>query len=190
MANFTIPSPVFVNGATIVAAEHNANWTGAQNYFDALSTGANINAGAIGTSALAAGAVTTVKLATSLTLTTPNIGAATGTSLVATGTVVSHITINPQVASYTLALTDDGKVTEISSASGTTLTVPPNSSVPFPIGTQIVILQTSTGQITLTQGAGVTINATPGLKLRTTWSSATLIKRATNTWVAIGDLAA
>ena len=190
MANFTIPSPVFVNGATIVAAEHNANWTAAQSYFDALSTGANIHAGAIGTSALAAGAVTTAKVVASIALTTPDIGAATGTSLTATGTVVSHIATSAQIFSYTLALTDDGKVVEMSNASANTLTVPPNSSVAFPVGTQIVILQTDAGQTTLTQGAGVTINATPGLKLRTTWSSATLIKRATDTWVAIGDLAA
>lgn len=45
------------------------------------------------------------------------------------------------------------------------------------------------GQVTV-GGAGVTINATPGLKLRTQWSSATLIKRATDTWVAVGDLSA
>ena len=38
--------------------------------------------------------------------------------------------------------------------------------------------------------AGVTINATPGLKLRAQWSSATLIKRATDTWVLVGDLSA
>ena len=190
MANFTIPSPVFQNGATIVAAEHNANWTAAQNYFDALSTGANINANAITTARILDGAITTAKLATSLTLTTPDIGAATGTSLSVTGTVVSHIATNAQVASYTLVLADDGKIVEMGVASGNTLTVPPNASVAFPIGTQIVILQTGAGQVTLTQGAGVTINATPGLKLRTTWSSATLIKRATNTWVAIGDLSA
>lgn len=97
---------------------------------------------------------------------------------------------NPQVVSYTLVLSDRSKMVEISNASANTLTVPPNSSVAFPIGTQITVLQTGAGQTTLTQGAGVTINATPGLKLRTQWSSATLIKRATDTWVAIGDLAA
>jgi hypothetical protein len=51
-------------------------------------------------------------------------------------------------------------------------------------------LQTGTGQTTIVATGGVTINATPGLKLRTQWSSATLIKRAENTWVAIGDLSA
>lgn len=60
----------------------------------------------------------------------------------------------------------------------------------FPIGTQITILQTGSGQTTIGAGAGVTVNATPGLKLRAQWSSVTLIKRATNTWVAVGDLQA
>jgi hypothetical protein len=43
---------------------------------------------------------------------------------------------------------------------------------------------------TITATGGVTINATPGLKLRAQWSSVTLIKRATDTWVALGDLQA
>jgi hypothetical protein len=71
-----------------------------------------------------------------------------------------------------------------------TLTIPLNSAVAFPVGTSIDILQTSTGQVTIDGDAGVTVNATPGLKLRTTWSSCTLFKRATNTWVVYGDLTA
>jgi hypothetical protein len=103
---------------------------------------------------------------------------------------IADTTINAQVASYTLVLADKNKLVEISNASANTLTVPPNSSVAFPIGSTITILQTGAGQCTLTAGAGVTVNGTPGLKLRTTWSSATLIKRATDTWVALGDMVA
>ena len=102
----------------------------------------------------------------------------------------STIEFNPETASYTLVLSDASKVVEMNVASANTLTVPPNSSVAYDVGTQITILQTGAGQTTLTQGAGVTINGTPGLKLRAQWSSATLIKRATDTWVAIGDLSA
>jgi hypothetical protein len=36
----------------------------------------------------------------------------------------------------------------------------------------------------------VTLNGTPGLLLRAQYSSATLIKRAADTWVIIGDLKA
>lgn len=100
------------------------------------------------------------------------------------------MTQNAQTASYTLVLTDRNKLVEISNASANNLTVPLNSSVAFPVGSQITILQTGAGQTTIVATGGVTINATPGLKLRTQWSSATLVKRAADTWVAIGDLTA
>jgi hypothetical protein len=100
------------------------------------------------------------------------------------------LSINNQTASYTLVLLDANKLVELNVAGANNLTVPLNSSVEFPIGTQINILQTGAGQTTIVATGGVTINATPGLKLRAQWSSATLIKRATNTWVAIGDLTA
>jgi hypothetical protein len=103
---------------------------------------------------------------------------------------IADTTINAQAASYTLVLADKNKLVEVGNASANTLTVPPNSSVAFPVGSTLTILQTGAGQCTLTAGAGVTVNGTPGLKLRTTWSSATLIKRATDTWVALGDLVA
>jgi microcystin-dependent protein len=97
---------------------------------------------------------------------------------------------NPQIASYTLTLTDSNKMIEMNNASANNLTVPLDATVPYRLGTQMTILQTGAGQTTIVATGGVIINATPGLKLRTQWSSATLIKRATNTWVAIGDLSA
>ena len=144
-------------------------------------TGAKIAAGAVGTSEIAA----------SVTLTTPNIGAATGTSLTTTGNVISHIATNAQTGTtYTLVAADDGRVVELNNASPITMTVPLDSSVNFTVGTQIILLQTGAGQVTVAGAGGVTVNATPGLKLRTQWSSATLIKRAADTWVLIGDLSA
>jgi hypothetical protein len=89
-----------------------------------------------------------------------------------------------------LVLADASKLVEINNGSANNLTVPLNSSVAFPIGTQVSILQTGAGQTTIVATGGVTINATPGLKLRAQWSSATLIKRGTDTWVAVGDLSA
>lgn len=106
------------------------------------------------------------------------------------GVLESPLVQNQQAASYTLVLADAGKLVEISNASANNLTVPLNSSVAYPVGTQINILQTGAGQTTVVATGGVTINGTPGLKLRAQWSSATLIKRATDTWVLVGDLAA
>jgi hypothetical protein len=103
---------------------------------------------------------------------------------------VTTVGTNAQVSSYTLVLSDRDKIVEISNVSANTLTIPLNSSVAYPVGSQVQILQTGTGQTTLTPTGGVTLNGTPGLKLRAQWSSATLIKRATDTWIAIGDLSA
>ena len=217
---FTIANS-FAPGAVILAEEQNENWEDAKDYFDALSSGSNFVPGAILSATIADNAITTAKLATdavttakitdanvtsaklasSLTLVTPNIGAATGTSLTvtgnvtatgditATGTVVGHVAINTVGSSYTLLLADDGKIVEVNNASANTLTVSPDSTTNFTVGTQILVIQIGAGQTTLTAGAGVTINATPGLKLRDQFSSATLIKRAANDWIALGDLA-
>jgi len=100
-------------------------------------------------------------------------------------------TFSSQSASaYTLALSDADKVVQMSFATANTLTVPPNGTIAFPVGTELTVLQTGAGQTTIAGGAGVTVNGTPGLKLRAQWSSAVLIQRSANTWVAIGDLSA
>lgn len=104
--------------------------------------------------------------------------------------VPSITTINQQSAAYTPVLTDRDKLVEVSSATAVTVTIPANATAAYPVGTSFDILQTGAGQITIAGAAGVTLNATPGLKLRTQWSSATLLKRATDTWVIFGDLSA
>lgn len=103
----------------------------------------------------------------------------------------TNVNINSQTGTtYSLVLSDAGKMIEISNTSAITLTVPLDSSVNFATGTQINILQTNTGQITVAGAGGVTVNGNPGLKLRAQWSFATLIKRAANTWVLAGDTTA
>jgi hypothetical protein len=94
-------------------------------------------------------------------------------------------TINAQSSNYTLATSDSDKLVEMSG--GGTLTITDSSS--FPVGFTCNILQTGSSQVTVA-GNGFTVNATPGLKLRTQWSSATLVKRALNSWVLMGDLSA
>jgi hypothetical protein len=105
--------------------------------------------------------------------------------------VPSQTTISQKTDSYTLsALTERDTLIEMGKATAQTLTIPTNATVAFPVGTSIDILQTGAGQVTIAGASGVTVNATPGLKLRTQWSSATLFKRATDTWVIFGDLTA
>jgi hypothetical protein len=106
--------------------------------------------------------------------------------------VPSRTPIVQKTASYSLStLTHRDSLIEVSSTDATTITIPEDATVNYPIGTTIDILQTNTGQVTIAPVSGsVTVNATPGLKLRTRWSSATLMKRAANTWVVYGDLTA
>lgn len=112
------------------------------------------------------------------------------TSTAASTYQTAALSTNAQTGtSYTLVLADAGKLVELNNAAAITLTIPTNASVAFPVGTQVNILQTGAGQVTVS-GAGVTINGTPGLKLRTQWASATLVKRGTDTWVIMGDLSA
>ncbi len=143
----------------------------------------------------------TNKTLTSPSMTTPTVSSGTLTvsasGIVFTdGTqtkegVPSRTPINQQSGTtYTTVLTDRDTLIECSNASAITVTVPPNSSVAYPIGTSIDILQTGAGQVTIAAGSGVTVNSTPGLKLRAQWSSATLFKRGTDTWVVMGDLSA
>lgn len=102
------------------------------------------------------------------------------------------VALNAQTGtSYTAVLGDDGKLVTCDNASAIALTIPPNSSVAFGIGTQINIMQLGAGQVTITAGAGVTLRSA-GTKLKTSaqYAVATCCKIATDTWVVIGNLTA
>ena len=92
---------------------------------------------------------------------------------------------------YTLVLTDAGKMVTMTNASANTLTVPPNADVAFPTNTRIDLLQYGAGQTTIAAGSGVTIYSSGSkLKLTGQYSGASLWKKATDTWVLIGDITA
>lgn len=96
----------------------------------------------------------------------------------------------PQTASYTLALTDAFTFQQCSHATGLTVTVPPDASVAFDIGTQIFLTQIGAGTITIAAGAGVTINSKGGLLASgNQYGQISLLKTDTNTWLLVGDLA-
>lgn len=106
--------------------------------------------------------------------------------------VVSITPIIYKTSSFTandLSFRDD--LIEVSSTSSVTVTLPKDSTTNYPKGTSFDILQTNTGQVTIApEDDTVIVNATPGLKLRTRWSSCTVFKRDANTWVVYGDLTA
>ena len=104
-----------------------------------------------------------------------------------------NLGINAQTdTSYTFVLADDGKFVTASNASAITVTIPPISSVAYPVGAQLNIVQKGAGQVTFAQGAGVTIRSTgttaSAPKLRVQYSSATAVHEGSDIWYVVGDI--
>lgn len=99
------------------------------------------------------------------------------------------IAFNAQTGTtYTLVASDVSKLVTLSNAGAITLTVPPSV---FATGNIINIQQIGVGQVTVTQGSGVTITSTGGTstapKLRARYSAASIICTGSNTFTVIGD---
>ena len=112
-----------------------------------------------------------------------------------TGTFTAGVAVGQAVdldrktADYTLVLTDAGKVIEINSGSSENVTIPPNSSVAFPIGTQIVVVRLGAGAVVIVEGSGVTTRSDGDkAKIKSQYSSCVLIKHETNEWYILGNL--
>lgn len=91
--------------------------------------------------------------------------------------------------STTLALSHAQKLLRCTSSSNRTITVPPNSSVEFPVGTEIEIVQFGTGTVTIAAGSNVTIRSKDSkLAIDGQYAGATLKKIDTNEWLLIGAL--
>jgi hypothetical protein len=117
------------------------------------------------------------------------------TSPTVTGTLTAGVAVGQAVdldrktADYTLVLTDAGKVIEINSGSDENVTIPPNSSVAFPTGTQIVVVRLGAGAVTIVEGSGVTTRSDGDKnKIKTQYSSCVLIKHETDEWYILGNL--
>jgi len=104
---------------------------------------------------------------------------------------LQEIITNSQSGSYTLVLTDESKVIEMTSASAVNLTIPPNSSVAFPIGATIELNRYGAGEVSVVAGGGVTVRSPSSfLRLTNQYSSASLRKKGTDEWILAGDLKA
>jgi archaellum component FlaC len=96
--------------------------------------------------------------------------------------------IASKTGAYTFVTGDVNMILEFNSASGANFTIPADNSF-WPVGQRLEVLQVNSGQVTIVGGSGVTVNGTPTTKTRTQWSGATIIKRAANVFVVVGDLA-
>lgn len=114
-------------------------------------------------------------------------------NLTVTGTTVLGPSIILDVVSttYTLALTDQGKILETTNGSGCVVTVPPESSVNFPVGSQVTTIRNTANSVSFAAGAGVTIRSDSSkFYIATQYSAATLVKRGSDEWYLFGNLSA
>ena len=104
--------------------------------------------------------------------------------------IEKELTENAQTGTtYTLVLTDAAKRITCTNAGAITLTVPPNSSVAFPVGSQIIVEQWGAGAITFAEGSGVTINSlNDNLTSQGQYGVFSLVKDATDVWILAGPL--
>ena len=150
--------------------------------------------------------LTDTQTLTNKTLTAPSLGSPTVTGTLTTsssgitfsdGTVqtvaaVPSITpINTQTTSITLSSSyvKDSFVS-VASATAATITIPADATYNYPVGSSITFQAAGAGQVSFVLASGVTGQYTPGLKLRSQWSVATIQKVAANTWAIYGDLSA
>lgn len=116
-------------------------------------------------------------------------------SLLTNTSITPVLAVNAQTGTTYTPVLGDGNNTlvTLSNASAITLTIPPNSSVAYPVGTVLNFSATGAGQVTFAQGSGVTIVSTGATasapKLRVQYSSASAIQTSANNWLVIGDLA-
>lgn len=104
-----------------------------------------------------------------------------------------NFSVNTQTGTtYTTVLADNGRLVTQSNASSIVTTIPPNSSVDYPVGSQITFARYGAGSLTIQGGAGVTIvstgatAATPALRVQ--YSTCTAIQTTNNNWLVVGDI--
>lgn len=108
-------------------------------------------------------------------------------------TLAASIATNPQTGtSYTLALSDNGKLVTFANSSPVSVTIPTNGSIAFPVGAAIMMAAYDAGAVTISGAGGVTVvsnGATAASPvIRTTYSSAVAIQTSANNWLVVGDL--
>jgi len=170
-----------------------ANWT-SLSYFGGSGTVTSITAG----TGLSGGTITSTGTIAIDTATTVDVSTAqTLTNKTLTNAIITQAILTPSFTTnaYTLVLTDQGDILLASNgATAGTIYIPTDAGVAFPTGTQITVIQTGAGQLTIqaTTPGTTTVASVGGTstapKLRVQNSSATLIKSSSNNWYVVGDI--
>jgi hypothetical protein len=128
------------------------------------------------------GDITSAKVSTTKLSFQPSTGLLSSTELTVNGTARSLRLENIKTASHTLALVDQNKVVAFNGTSAQIVTVPPNSSVPFPVGSVVYINRINSGTLALQAGAGVSLSKSGSFNIN---EEIYCRKRASDTWIIV-----
>ena len=101
----------------------------------------------------------------------------------------AEYSVDTKTANHTLSLNDAYRVIQMNLAGANTVTIPTNGTVAFNVGTQVIITQLGAGATSIAGDTGVTVYPTGTLTLPSRYSSATLVKVASDTWYVFGFIA-
>ena len=172
------------NGST---AWNSLGYTGAGD-IEGVTAGTGLSGGGTsGTVTVSIDTSVTADLSTAQTLTNKTLTTPTITQGQATPSFTSN--------DYVLVSSDAGKLLLASNgATAGTVSIPTDATFNFATGTQITILQTGAGQLTIqAANSGTTTVYSTGAtsttpKCRAQYSAITILKTAANTWYAMGDI--
>lgn len=193
LTNKTLTSPAINNPSVtgLYLSDSNITFEGATvDDFETILTAANPTADR----------TITLPNATGNVITTGNLSEITSTgtlgSLTVTGNVVYHLDFEYTSGGVVAPATWDGKFVQVNSPTAVNISLP-DSSVSIPKGAQFIVFQEGVGQVNIASANPSTsqIFASPGTKLRSRYSSCTIIKlsdaaAAVQQWAVIGDLVA
>jgi hypothetical protein len=172
----SVDSDQYVDGS-IDLIHMSDNSVDSDQYVDGSIDVAHMSANSVDSDQYVDASIDSAHLSTSLTINDPTLTFSINTQ---TGTT------------YTPVLADSGKIVTLNNGSAITLTIPPNSSVAYPVGSSLTFISIGAGLTTFAQGSGVTIASAGGTAtapiITAQHNSATAIKIATNTWQVIGAL--
>jgi hypothetical protein len=137
------------------------------------------------TTATTDGSITGIRRSSSKLTFQPSTGTLSITELRVAGLATSLEVENVQSSSYTCVLADAGKIVTMDNTSSATITIPPNSSVAYPVGTVISIARINSGSVALTAGGGVTLTGNTASGAMYASEQLYCRKRSTDTWFVV-----
>lgn len=188
-------APIYLDGATIYRAILKTSGGSTIQDIDPLNAAVVPGADTVSDTELTTGAA-----AANLGYTPANVAgdtftgavkmSGTPTSLGTTDLGFRCVPLTTQDATYTFVIDNAGKGVLHTSGSAHTWTIPPVSSVAYPAGSTIVLVNTGAGAVTIARGAGVALriagSSTDGSKTLAQYGVATIFMPVADYWTISG----